>query len=81
MDPNSQQQQTSTSGDAAMTPTQTDGCRNKVKAIVLSAVTRLNQLPGLKRRHGSGYWCQDVQILRTQSTDGKPAAMLLLPGA
>lgn len=63
-----------------MTPTQTDGCRNKVKAIVLPAVTGLNQPPGLKRRHGSGYWCQGVQILRTLSTDEKSAVMFLVAG-
>lgn len=80
MNPNSQQQQIQTSEDAGMTPTQTDGCRNKIKAIVLPTVTGLNQPPGLKRRHGSGYWCQDVQILRTLSTDGKSAVMFLEAG-
>lgn len=63
-----------------MTPTQADGCRNKVSVVVLPAVTGLNQPPGLKSRHGSGDWCQDVQILRTLSTDGKSVVMFMVAG-
>lgn len=48
-------------GDAGMTQTQTDGCWKRVKAIVVPAVTGLNQPPGPKRRHGSGYWHTDPQ--------------------
>lgn len=75
------QQQIPASGDMTVTSTKTEGCGNKVNAVTLSATTAQKKLSGLKRKHSSGSWHHDVQIVRTLSTDGKTAVIFLVAGS